>query len=246
MKANHYQINFGRDNEKRAFRPLNTLPLQNGQPFVDSSIYDKVFQGEIDVVNLEDLCAVIEKAPPEGHRGRSVAVSDVFEIVGGGNVEPGFYFYDTDGFKRISSFDPEQAKPLKDTIRVVFCEPMKYARVADIDASLKGLQAAVGGGHIEAISPFDEPVCLVCNDEGKIKRMTLNRSLKHKGEILDIIAGPFFICGCSAGYFSDLTEKQQDTYLKQFYNPELFFVFNDEILSMPYSPSETTTDKPNT
>ena len=127
MKVNHYQINFGRDNEKRAFRPLNAFPLQNGQPFVDSSIYDKVFQGEIDVANLEDLYAVIKKAPPKGHRGRFVSVSDVCEIVEGGNVEPGFYFYDTDGFKKIS-FDPERAKPLKDTIRVVFCEPMKYAR----------------------------------------------------------------------------------------------------------------------
>lgn len=227
------------------FRPLNTFPVQNGQPFVDSNIYDKVFDGEIDGTNLENLCAVIEKAPPKGYRGRSVSTSDVVEIVGGGNVEPGFYFYDTDGFKKIS-FDPERAKPLKDTIRVVLCEPMKYARVADIDASLEGLQAAVGGGLFDAIYPFNEPVCLVCNDEGKLKGMTPNLSLKHKGEILDIIAGPFFICSCSTGHFSDLTEKQQDTYLKQFYNPELFFMFNDEIHSMPYSPRETTTDKPNT
>ena len=245
MKAKIFQINFDRDKEKLVFRPLNTFPVQNGQPFVDSIIYDKVFDGEIDGTNLENLCTVIKKALPKGYRGRSVSTSDVVEIVGGGNVEPGFYFYDTDGFKKIS-FDPERAKPLKDTIRVVLCEPMKYARVADIDASLEGLQAAVGGGLFDAIYPFNELVCLVCNDEGKLKGMTSNRSLKHKGEILDIIAGPFFICGCSAGYFSDLTEKQQDTYLKQFYNPELFFVFNDEIYSMPYSPRETTTDKPNT
>ena len=239
MEVKLYQINFDRDKELRMFRSLNTLPTQLGQPFVDSSIYDKVFEGEINGKNPEDVYTVFNTAHPEGYRGRSMSVSDVVEITGEDVVDPGFYFCDTIGFKKID-FDPEQTKSLKETIRVVLCEPGKYARVADIDASLEGLQAAVGGGLIEAVYPFDEPVCIVCNEEGKINGMTLNRSIKDNGKILDIIAGPFFICGCSTDRFSSLTEKQQKTYLRQFRYPEQFARINGEIHAMGYKPDRNS------
>ena len=56
-------------------------------------------------------------------------------------------------------------------------------------------EAAVGG-PIQAIYPFPEPVALICHEEGKLLGLPLNRALRDKdGEIYDIIAGPFFLCG---------------------------------------------------
>jgi len=38
----------------------------------------------------------------------------------------------------------------KETIRVVYCEPGKLARIKEIGTELEDLQRAVGGGLIEA------------------------------------------------------------------------------------------------
>ena len=62
-------------------------------------------------------------------------------------------------------------------MEVLLVEPGKEARIAEIGGDLKSLQAAVGG-YIEATYPFDDPVALVCNDEGKIMQMPLNRALR--------------------------------------------------------------------
>lgn len=109
-------------------------------------------------------------------------------------------------------------------IKVVLLEPLKMARVVEIDASINAMQEIVGG-LIEAIYPFNDDVCLVCNDEGKINGMPLNRAIYDKyGNVLDIIAGPAFICGCGGESFSSLSEKQAARYIKQFYLPQNFII----------------------
>lgn len=62
-------------------------------------------------------------------------------------------------------------------IKVVLLEPSKLARAVEIDASLEGMQKTVGG-LIEPFYPFEEEVCIVCNEEGKINGMRPNRSVK--------------------------------------------------------------------
>ena len=47
-------------------------------------------------------------------------------------------------------------------IRVVYVEPGRIAREAEIGTELSDLQAAVGG-FIETYYPFEEEVCIVCN-----------------------------------------------------------------------------------
>ena len=234
MKVKLYQINFDRDKEQRMFRSLDTCPVQNGKPIVNSAIYDKVFEGEINGKNPEDAFSVFNFDQPENFHGHSMSVSDVVEIAESESTEAGFYFCDTIGFKKID-FDPNQAQTLDDTIRVVLCEPGKYARIADIDSSLRGLQQTVGG-LIEATYPFDEATCIVCNEEGKISGLPLNRAIKVDGRVQDIIAGTFFICGCGTERFSSLTESQQRKYLKQFHYPEVFAKVNGEIRAMCYKP----------
>ena len=75
-------------------------------------------------------------------------------------------------------------------IKVVLLEPGKLARTAEIDASLAGMQKVVGG-LIEPFYPFEEQVCIVCNEESKINGMRPNRSVKNDdGVMVDFIFAP--------------------------------------------------------
>jgi len=120
-------------------------------------------------------------------------------------------------------------------IKVVVCEPNKLAYATEINASLASYQRIVGG-QISAYYPFDELVCIVCNDEGKINGMSLNRAIKHENKIIEIMAGPFFICDCSGEDFGSLTDAQQKKYIQLFKFPEMFVRSGNEIKAIPYKP----------
>ena len=52
------------------------------------------------------------------------------------------------------------------------------------------------GGCIEAIYPYEDPVALVCNEEGKLEGLPLNRALRDEdGDIYDVVAGTFMVVG---------------------------------------------------
>lgn len=95
------------------------------------------------------------------------------------------------------------------------------------------------GGYIEAYYPFEEPVCIVCNEEGKINGLPLNRAVyadPDRGEMLDIIAGTFFVCDCSGENFGSLSSEQLQRYTEQFKYPERFFRASNDIKAVPYIP----------
>ena len=73
---------------------------------------------------------------------------------------------------------------------VLIVEPEKAPRMASITGDLNSLQQVVGG-YIEAVYPYDDPVAIVCHEEGKLIGLPLNRKL----EDYDIIAGTFIVCG---------------------------------------------------
>ena len=52
-------------------------------------------------------------------------------------------------------------------MKVLLVEPNADPRIIEIDGSLASMQELVGG-LIEAIYPFNAPVALICNDEGKL------------------------------------------------------------------------------
>ena len=123
-----------------------------------------------------------------------------------------------------------------DKIRVILLEPNKLARVAEIDHSLEGMQQVVKG-YIEAVYPFEEEVCIVCNEEGKIDGLPLNRALYDENhEIYDIIAGPAFICDCSGESFGSLSDEQIKKYSRQFMRPERFYSTRDGVKAVPFQP----------
>ena len=60
------------------------------------------------------------------------------------------------------------------TMRVLVVEPGRRPMVKEIETGLEPLQKAVGG-LIEAVYPFEEPVAIVCNEEGKLLDMRQSR-----------------------------------------------------------------------
>ena len=129
---------------------------------------------------------------------------------------------------------PEHTAPEKMTVLVV--EPMKEPYVKEIDPGLHALQAEVGG-DIAASYPFDDPVGLVLNDEGKLIGLDLNRSLRDEhGEIYDIVAGTFLVVGLGPESFASLPPDMIQKYTEQFKRPELFASINGQIVSVPVEP----------
>lgn len=121
-------------------------------------------------------------------------------------------------------------------IKVVLLEPYKLARTVEINASLEGMQSVVGG-LIEPFYPFEEQVCIVCNEESKINGMRPNRSVKNEdGVMVDFICGPAFICDCRGESLDSLSDEQIDRYSKMFRYPEHLVKLNDTLIGVPFNP----------
>ena len=104
-------------------------------------------------------------------------------------------------------------------MKVLVVEVGRQPMVKKIDGSLRSMQEIVGG-YIQAIYPWMEEVTLVCNEEGKINGLALNRPLlDDRGQLVDIIAGTFFICGApmDSGKFTDLPDDLIEHYTRMFW-----------------------------
>ena len=118
-------------------------------------------------------------------------------------------------------------------ITVLLIEPEKVPKEITITNSLESLQNAVGG-YIEVLYPFDDNVCIICNEEGKLNGMQLNRALHTMdGEIYDILAGPVIIAGLTEDDFGSLTAEQAELYSKMYHTPEAFIMNDGKITVFP-------------
>ena len=109
-------------------------------------------------------------------------------------------------------------------MRIVLVEPGKAARSAEIKEGLHSMQEIVDG-PIQALYPWDDPVAVICNDEGKIDQLPLNRVL----EDYDIIAGTFLVAGLTKSNFGSLSPKLLKKYHDLFYSAELFQIDHHQI-----------------
>ena len=208
MRTKIYQINTDRDAKRVKFEGLDQLERLQNSPDVDPSIYDEVFNAEIDESDPED---VYQRFNTEGHplyRGHSLSVSDV--VIN----DNGAFFCDTIGFAPVS-FDEKQTQKPDNLMRIVYVEPHKAPYVAEVAHTLEAQQKAVGG----LIEPIynDDGTCLVDNEEGKLIGMDGNRRI---GDGTSIIAGPFYICGDSGESFRSLTDEEVMKYMDRFAKPE--------------------------
>ena len=120
-------------------------------------------------------------------------------------------------------------------------EPGKKPYVKDISFSLESLQKEVGG-DIQAVYPYDDAVALICGEEAKLEGKPLNRALRdEKGEIYDIVAGKFFICGLGEEDFASLPKELQKKYEDRFRQPEAFLKIGSRIMAIPTEPEKAST-----
>lgn len=123
-------------------------------------------------------------------------------------------------------------------ISVILVEPGRYPKLIEIEDTLEAMQETVGG-YIEEYMPFDDEIAIVCNEEGKMNGAELNRAIySDDKEILDIIAGKFFIAYApieSESFLSmpkDLMKKYED----KFRYPERFYQTDKGIEAKAYKP----------
>ena len=89
--------------------------------------------------------------------------------------------------------DRESANITKEKMTVLYVKPGEKPKRIEIENDLEALQRAVGG-YIEAVYPYEDPVALIVNEEGKLNGLPLNRALRDEdNDIYDIVAGTFLV-----------------------------------------------------
>ena len=144
------------------------------------------------------------------------------------------YAYDREMLDAYLEPVQEQAVEHEGPITVLVVEPGKTPYVKEIDPGLASLQHEVDG-WIEAVYPFEEPVAIVCNEEGKLNGLPLNRALidDESGEIYDIVAGTFLVTGLTEDNFGSLNDEQIKKFSDRFHSPEGFMRIGNQILVFP-------------
>ena len=103
----------------------------------------------------------------------------------------------------------------EEKIKVLALLPMELPKEIELDNTLEAMQKFVGG-PIECITLSDtgSAVTLVCNDEGKLLGLPLNRPLWDGA---DVLAGPGFLAGCdNEGNLTSLPQSTMDFYKEKF------------------------------
>lgn len=139
-------------------------------------------------------------------------------------------------------FEEYEEKEAESGMTVVACYPGKTAQVIKITGGLEGMQQFVGG-FIEAVYPFSDPVAIVCNEEGKMNGMELNRALyTEDGTMFDIVAGPMFVCGLGDEDFTSLQGDLLEKYLEKYRQPESFIKIGNDILAIKLPEEQKQTE----
>lgn len=123
-------------------------------------------------------------------------------------------------------------------LKVLVVEP-GYAPYEKEINGLHEMQAVVGG-YIQAIYPFEEPMAVVCNEEGLLEQLPFNRSMEggYGG-----VFGTFFVCGLGEEDFCSLTPEQMKMCKERFHNAEILLgVHGNEPVTMKVQPK--IKDKP--
>ena len=208
MQTRIYQINRERDTKGAKFLGTDGLKKFIGTTKIDPSIYDEVFNCDIE----EDTPGkVYQRFNTEYHplfRGHSLSMSDV--IVN----DNGAFFCESVGFSKID-FDESKTQKPDNLMRIVYVEPHKAPYIAEVEHTLKAQQRAVGG--LIEIIPNGDGTCIVGNEESKINGMEGNRRI---GDGSSIIAGPFFVCGDTGSSVRSLSNEEVVKYMDRFKEPE--------------------------
>ena len=224
MKTTIYQINSERDKKRVMFQNIRCLRAgkKKGRALIDSAIYDKVYEFELDSerldingldFELEKIYVDFNDARPSDFKGRSLSVSDIIGIEG-----VGFFFCDTVGFcrvrfnpKRSGTFEPDDGK--RYAVRLGVDGTVERIEVGQ-DIDLETLQGLVGG-YIEAVnisSPALGDVYMIVDEDGKLKGKKFNDTATRLFATVDgFIVGTAILLTESGEEFEGFTAKSAKT-----------------------------------
>jgi hypothetical protein len=121
----------------------------------------------------------------------------------------------------------------ENTLSVLKIAPGQYPQQVEIDNDLKALQQAMGGS-IGASYPFEDPIAIVYNDDGKLMGLPLNRALwDEDGLMYDIIAGTFLVVGLGEEDLASLPPELAQKYEEHFHQPEDFLPLGRRLMVIP-------------
>ena len=224
-----YQINVDRDTANVCFIGMESLEKIKGTKEVNAAAYDRVYDGKMDCISLENIYQKFNVDHPADYKGRSLSVSDVVEIRGSDTLNPGFYFVDSIGFKSISfdkSLCKEPVEAGSGKISVLLVEPNKYPKMIEIDDTLESMQEVVGG-DIEEYMPFEDEVAIVCHEEGKLIGLPPNRAVYAEPETVELT-------------YSELADRFRNAESEGKKHLTGYIVFSQESFNKPYDERSRT------
>lgn len=146
------------------------------------------------------------------------------------------YILDSENFTGVdfgTQAEREIQHEQEEMMDVLLVRPNMYPQAVQIGCELEDMQKAVGG-DIEATYPFDEPVALVMDEEGKMFGKELNRALRdEEGNVYDIVAGDFLVVGLGEEDFCSLSPELMKKFEEHFHQPEMFVRMGRSIMAMP-------------
>ena len=224
-----YQINMDRDSANVCFIGMESLEKIKGTKKVNAAAYDRVYDGKMDCISLENIYQKFNVDHPADYKGRSLSVSDVVEIRESDTLNPGFYFVDSIGFKSISfdkSLCKEPVEAGSGKISVLLVEPNKYPKMIEIDDTLEAMQAMVGG-DIEEYMPFEDEVAIVCHEEGKLIGLPPNRAIYAEPETVELT-------------YSELADRFRNAESEGKKHLTGYIIFSQESFNKPYDEKSRT------
>ena len=224
-----YQINVDRDTANVCFIGMESLEKIKGTKEVNAAAYDRVYDGKMDCISLENIYQKFNVDHPADYTGRSLSVSDVVEIRESDTLKPGFYFVDSIGFKKISfdkSLCKEPTQAHENRISVLLVEPDRYPRMIEIDDTLEAMQAVVGG-NIEEYMPFEDEVAIVCHEEGKLIGLPPNRAIYAEPETVELT-------------YSELADRFRNAESEGKKHLTGYIIFSQESFNKPYDEKSRT------
>lgn len=224
-----YQINVDRDTANVCFIGMESLEKIKGTKEVNAAAYDRVYDGKMDCISLENIYQKFNVDHPADYKGRSLSVSDVVEIRESDTLNPGFYFVDSIGFKSISfdkSLCKEPVEAGSGKISVLLVEPNKYPKMIEIDDTLEAMQAVVGG-NIEEYMPFEDEVAIVCHEEGKLIGLPPNRAIYAEPETVELT-------------YSELADRFRNAESEGKKHLTGYIIFSQESFNKPYDEKSRT------
>lgn len=182
MNIRIYQVNMSRDVNNVGFASYENLAKWQGTSDIDSTIYDKVFNGEVKCKTLEEVYEKFNRNHPRGYKARSLSKSDIVEVIDK-NGKSEFHFCDTWGFKKVD-FDPEKAQISEryldlskgEKIKVLFVPVGKYPTEMEIPNTYESMAELVGGG-IDEYMPFDDNTAIACCNNAMEQNLPQNRAV---------------------------------------------------------------------